>query len=136
MVDGGLPVGTGLLRLAGLLAFDVEVAGWFEFAPGAEPVAWLARALELGGLSDALFRLVFVFAVVAAFALAPVALGGRSVFTAPFVVVRFALFTGPPAAFASTTPFPLNTPGFGLAAIEGLPPLTDASCERFVPAWR
>jgi hypothetical protein len=41
---------------------------------------------------------------------------------------------GAPARLAAMTPRPLNSAGFGVAAIGGRPWFTDASSSRFVPA--
>ena len=69
---------------------------------------------------------------------------GAARFGAPrFAVVLFAGvalnaagLTGPPARLAGTTPRPVNTPGFAVAATVGLPWFTDANCARLVRAAR
>lgn len=80
----------------------------------------------------------FVFVVTV---LLVMAVGGRSLRLALLAVVLFAAIAladggrfGLAAALAATTPFPLKTPGFALAATVGCPWFTEANCARLVLA--
>jgi len=92
--------------------------------------------LELGLFVVELYCAVFeLFAELVGTVLLLIALGGRSLRFAALLTVLFPLFPGLlaeialadggrfafAAAFAATTPFPLNTPGLALAATVGCP---------------